>query len=184
MIQASNHADDKGHPAKTPGEFDPYHKWLGIAPKDQPPHHYRLLGIDLFEADLDVIDAAAMKQIAYIRQCALGPHGELSQQLLNKLSEAQVCLLNPEQKAAYDGRLKAKLNAKSKAQPAPTRADTLAKPAADAKLQQQTQNLDVLKKQIESLLEKCEFASAINSLENMASVKHPSLTKYSRWAQQ
>ena len=29
--------------------FDPYHKWLGISPKDQPPHHYRLLGIDLFE---------------------------------------------------------------------------------------------------------------------------------------
>lgn len=23
--------------------FDPYHKWLGIPPKDQPPNHYRLL---------------------------------------------------------------------------------------------------------------------------------------------
>ncbi len=31
--------------------FDPYHKWLGIAPKDQPPHRYRLLGIDPFEED-------------------------------------------------------------------------------------------------------------------------------------
>jgi len=31
--------------------FDPYHKWLGIAPKDQPPHYYRLLGIDPFEGD-------------------------------------------------------------------------------------------------------------------------------------
>ena len=25
--------------------FDPYHKWLGIPPEDQPPHHYRLLGV-------------------------------------------------------------------------------------------------------------------------------------------
>jgi len=24
--------------------FDPYLKWLGIRDKDQPPHHYRLLG--------------------------------------------------------------------------------------------------------------------------------------------
>ena len=40
-------------------EFDPYHKWLGIASKDQPPHHYRLLGIDLFESDLDVIEIAS-----------------------------------------------------------------------------------------------------------------------------
>ena len=40
-------------------QFDPYHKWLGIAPKDQPPHHYRLLGIDAFEDDRDVIDSAA-----------------------------------------------------------------------------------------------------------------------------
>jgi hypothetical protein len=35
--------------------FDPYHKWLGILPKDQPPHHYRLLAIEPFESDPDVI---------------------------------------------------------------------------------------------------------------------------------
>lgn len=29
---------------------DPYHKWLGIPPKDQPPHNYRLLGIELIDA--------------------------------------------------------------------------------------------------------------------------------------
>ena len=39
--------------------FDPYHKWLGILPKDQPPHHYRLLGLETFEDDLQVIEAAA-----------------------------------------------------------------------------------------------------------------------------
>jgi hypothetical protein len=28
---------------------DPYDEWLGIPPKDQPPNHYRLLGLELFE---------------------------------------------------------------------------------------------------------------------------------------
>ncbi len=39
--------------------FDPYHKWLGIPKKEQPANHYRLLGITVFEPDLDVIEAAA-----------------------------------------------------------------------------------------------------------------------------
>lgn len=33
-----------------PENFDPYHKWLGIPPEEQPPHYYRLLGIKLFES--------------------------------------------------------------------------------------------------------------------------------------
>ena len=40
--------------------FDPYHRWLGIPPDEQPPHHYRLLGINAFETDPEVIrDAVA-----------------------------------------------------------------------------------------------------------------------------
>ena len=30
-----------------PDAFDPYFKWLGIPKADQPPHGYRLLGIEL-----------------------------------------------------------------------------------------------------------------------------------------
>ena len=37
-------------------EFDPYYEWLGIVPKDQPPHHYRLLGIQPFETDPHLIE--------------------------------------------------------------------------------------------------------------------------------
>ena len=39
--------------------FDPYRKWLGIPPQEQPPNHYRLLGIGLFESDFDVISNAS-----------------------------------------------------------------------------------------------------------------------------
>ena len=39
--------------------FDPYYTWLGIPPKDQPPNHYRLLAIERFESNADVIANAA-----------------------------------------------------------------------------------------------------------------------------
>ena len=39
--------------------FDPYYTWLGIPPPQQPPHHYRLLGVELFEGSPDVIERAA-----------------------------------------------------------------------------------------------------------------------------
>ena len=90
-------------------DFDPYHKWLGIPPKDQPPHHYRLLGVELFESDSDVIDAAANKQMAYLQSCANGPKLVISQRLLNEIAAARLCLLNAKQKTAYDVTLKAKL---------------------------------------------------------------------------
>lgn len=90
-------------------DFDPYHKWLAIPPNEQPPHHYRLLGVALFESDLDVIEAAADRQMAYIRQCATGPYIKQSQQILNELSAARVCLLNPAKRQAYDKELKTRL---------------------------------------------------------------------------
>lgn len=97
--------------------FDAYHKWLGIPPKDQPPNHYRLLGIELFEADADVIDAAANKQMTYVQSCATGPHMAVSQKILNEIATARVCLLNPTKKSAYDSALKAKLAPEPEAPP-------------------------------------------------------------------
>lgn len=91
-------------------EFDAYHKWLGIAPKDQPPHHYRLLGIDLFEADGDVIASAADQRMAHIRSFQAGRHSALSQKILNQIAAARVCLLDPKKKAAYDQQLRQQLS--------------------------------------------------------------------------
>ena len=95
-----------------PKEFDPYHKWLGIAPKDQPPHHYRLLGIDAFEDDRDVIDAAANRVMSYLKELASGDDAAYSQKLLNEVAQARLSLLNREKKAAYDKELKPKLSPK------------------------------------------------------------------------
>ena len=87
--------------------FDPYHQWLGISPKDQPPNHYRLLGIDLFESDANVISNAADQRMAHVRSFQAGQHAAESQRVLNEISAARVCLLNAKKKAAYDAALSA-----------------------------------------------------------------------------
>ena len=101
-------------PSGTPSDFtekvasfDPYHKWLAIAKKDQPPTHYRLLGVDLYESDPDVIDTAANKQMTYLHGCATGQHADFAEQLLNEMSAARLCLLDRDKKAAYDEQLRA-----------------------------------------------------------------------------
>jgi formylglycine-generating enzyme required for sulfatase activity len=89
--------------------FDPYHKWLGIPPEEQPANAYRLLGVRLFEADADVISNAADQRMAHLRTHQAGPRGALSQKLLNEVAAARVCLLNPAKKAKYDAALRSKL---------------------------------------------------------------------------
>jgi hypothetical protein len=86
-------------------EFDPYYKWLGIPTSEQPPNHYRLLGIELFEEDPDVISAAADRQMGHVKAFATGPYAAHSQLLLNELSKARVSLLNPNLKPIYDQQL-------------------------------------------------------------------------------
>jgi formylglycine-generating enzyme required for sulfatase activity len=88
--------------------FDPYHRWLAILPKDQPPTHYRLLGIDPSESDPEVIRDAAEARMAHVRTYQLGKHSELSQKILNELAAAKACLLDPKSKVAYDSQLSAR----------------------------------------------------------------------------
>jgi hypothetical protein len=108
-------------------EFDPYYQWLGIPPKFQPPSHYRLLALEDFEGNLDVIENAADRQIAHVRLFQNGPNGEVSQRVLNEITAAKLCLLNAEKKREYDARLRSELNAASAAagppQPRPVRTE-------------------------------------------------------------
>jgi hypothetical protein len=90
-------------------EFDPYRKWLGIPPQEQPPNYYRLLGLSPFENDKDVIANAADRQMAHLRTFQSGKNSALSQKILNELAAARICLLNPKKRAEYDARLRAEL---------------------------------------------------------------------------
>jgi len=86
--------------------FDPYHRWLGIRPEDQPPNHYRLLGLSLWESDCEVIRDAADRQMAHVRTYQLGPNSAQSQRVLNELGAATACLLDPQKRADYDAILR------------------------------------------------------------------------------
>ncbi len=53
--------------------FDPYLQWLGIRDPQRPPNHYRLLGLELFENDVNVIAMSADRQMAHLRNFKTGP---------------------------------------------------------------------------------------------------------------
>ena len=90
-------------------DFDPYYTWLGIPANDQPPNHYRLLGVQPFEDNPDVISNAADQRMAHVRTFQTGKRARYSQRVLNELAAASVQLLDPEKKLAYDTKLKAEL---------------------------------------------------------------------------
>ncbi len=103
--------------------FDPYHQWLGISPQCQPANHYRLLGLQMFEADPEVIDNAADQRMAYLRTFQMGKHSDLSQKLLNEVAAARVCLLNPHRRAVYDDHLRPPVAVDSPQTPEPADAE-------------------------------------------------------------
>jgi len=86
--------------------FDPYHKWLGIPPEEQPPTLYRLLGVAPFEGDPDVIHAAADGRMGFLKTFQTGANSAVAERLLNEVSRARICLVNPEKKTAYDNVLR------------------------------------------------------------------------------
>jgi len=85
--------------------FDAYHAWLGIPPDesaDGGPHHYRLLGIRVFESNPQVIDAAARRVATHLNGFQDGPYQPIAQRMIYEVWSAAACLLDPAQKAAYD----------------------------------------------------------------------------------
>ncbi len=64
-----------------------------------------------------MIDMAAERQIRHVRSFQTGKHSRESQQLLNGLAKARVCLLNAEEKAEYDGNLRHELTVEQERHP-------------------------------------------------------------------
>ena len=83
-------------------DFDPYHLWLSIPPAEQPAHHYRLLGLELFEANPDVIDIAANRLSSWVRMEAAKGRQKVGRKLLRQIDVARTILLHPESKSKYD----------------------------------------------------------------------------------
>ncbi len=94
------------------GNFDPYYKWLGIPPKDQPPHFYKLLGIEVYEPDPEVIAIAAEQRLRHVQTFQTGEYALISQKLQKKIIAVRDYLLDPVKKAEYDTSLKLQLQHK------------------------------------------------------------------------
>ena len=92
------------------GTFDPYHAWLEIPPAEQPPHHYRLLGLPLYEGNSAIISLAADRQISFLESVDDSEHGFLADQLIKSIDAARTCLLDAQRKATYDAKLRSKLS--------------------------------------------------------------------------
>ena len=86
-------------------EFDPYREWLGLAPDEHPVDHYRLLGLERFEDDPTLVHQAADACMNKVRLHQTGPRGRHTQQLLNEIAAARVCLVDAASKQAYDSQL-------------------------------------------------------------------------------
>lgn len=87
-------------------DYDAYHLWLGIPPEEQPPSHYRLLGVRLFEQNVEVIRNAADRQRAHVKRLGINQYEKRGQDLLNEIEAAKICLLRPEKRIAYDEQLR------------------------------------------------------------------------------
>ena len=94
-------------------DFDPYYRWLGIPAEEQPAHHYRLLGLTLFESDRAVIEARSLEQIERVRNLQLVEDPEVVGSVLGALALARSCLLDADQKATCDAQLTEALAAKT-----------------------------------------------------------------------
>jgi hypothetical protein len=94
-----------------PESFDPYHKWLAIPPEDQPPSHYRLLVIDAFEQDEEVIANAAEQRLSHLRILEMGEQGATATELIKEIKAARSCLLDPQTRSSYEAQLRGESSA-------------------------------------------------------------------------
>lgn len=82
--------------------MDFYKEWLGIPEGPRPPDHYELLRLVRFEDDTDKIRAHYTKLNAHVRKYATGQYSIPSQEMLNEMAKAMLCLTDPRRKRDYD----------------------------------------------------------------------------------
>lgn len=119
--------------------MDAYLEWLEIPrhkrPAAQlPPHHYDLLGIELFSSNWTLIKSQYDRRMELVKSHELGPHASLSQKLLKELALARTVLLDPERKRKYDIELRMALGLPA--------ADAVGPPAAEVPVSESPADID------------------------------------------
>ena len=86
-------------------EIDVYGDWLGIKDLKGPPDYYQLLRVKRFDDDQDRIRRHYRKLNEHVRKYSSGEYAKQSQDLLNELARAMLCLTDLERKSEYDASL-------------------------------------------------------------------------------
>jgi len=86
-------------------KIDVYRDWLKIPDTDRPLNHYQLLRVKKFEDDTAKIRENYRKMNAHVRKYAAGEFAKQSQDLLNELAKAMLCLTDKQRKGEYDATL-------------------------------------------------------------------------------
>ncbi len=82
--------------------LDVYKDWLGIPEGPRPPGHYELLRLVQFEDNFEKIRKNYSKLNNHVRKYASGKYLKESQDLMNEMAKAMLCLTDPERKLEYD----------------------------------------------------------------------------------
>jgi hypothetical protein len=85
--------------------LDVYRDWLKITETARPLNHYQLLRLKKFEDDPAKIREHYRAMNAHVRKFAAGEFAKQSQELLNELARAMLCLTDATRKGEYDASL-------------------------------------------------------------------------------
>ena len=88
-----------------PAQIDVYRDWLRISDTNRPLNYYQLLRIKKFEDDTHKIRENYRRMNAHVRKYATGEYARQSQELLNELAKAMLCLTDTQRKREYDASL-------------------------------------------------------------------------------
>lgn len=95
-------------------ELDVYRDWLRIAETARPLTYYQLLRLPQFCDDAAKTRDHYRKMNAHVRKYAAGGFARQSQELLNELAKAMLCLTDAQRKREYDASLGRKADAEGK----------------------------------------------------------------------
>ncbi len=85
--------------------LDIYRDWLGIEAINRPLNYYQLLRLPAFEDDTEKIRDRYRKMNSHVRKFGTGDYATESQELLNELAKAMLCLTDLQRKRDYDASL-------------------------------------------------------------------------------
>ncbi|HUY32292.1 MAG TPA: hypothetical protein VMV69_05890 [Pirellulales bacterium] len=83
-------------------EIDVYKEWLDISEPARPLNYYQLLRLEMFDDEPAHARNSYRKMNAHVRKYSSGEYGPRSQELLNELAKAMLCLTDATRKAEYD----------------------------------------------------------------------------------